>query len=57
MNDRPDSAQILATLGSAGGFFLANYDRITAALCALVGIAYTLWKWRREARRGPRSFR
>lgn len=49
MNHRPDSAQILAAIGSAGGFFLANFDRIAASLCALVGLAYTLWKWRREA--------
>lgn len=46
---RPDSAQILAAAGSAGGFFLANFDRIAASLCAIVGLAYTLWKWRREA--------
>lgn len=49
---RLDSAQIVAAVGSSGGFLLAHYDRITAALCGLVGVAYTLWRWRREARRG-----
>lgn len=50
MNHRLDSAQILAALGTTGGFVLANFDRIAASLCALAGLAYTLWKWRREAR-------
>lgn len=50
MNHRPDTAQIVAAIGSAGGFALANFDRIAAALCALAGLGYTLWKWRKEAR-------
>lgn len=49
MNHRLDSAHIIAALGSVGGFVLANFDRIAAALCALGGLAYTLWKWHREA--------
>lgn len=56
MNTRFDSGQIASAIGAAIGFALANFDRIAAATCALVGIAYTLWKWRREARsktRGP----
>lgn len=50
MNNRPDSAQIIAALGSFGGFALANFDRIAAAACALAGLGYTIWKWRKEAR-------
>lgn len=50
MNPRPDSAQILAALGSVGGFVLANFDRLAAASCALIGAAYTLWKWHRDAK-------
>lgn len=50
-----DSAQVLALIGSLGGFILTHYDRIIAALCGLVGIAYTLWKWRREIRRATRE--
>jgi hypothetical protein len=50
MNARLDSAQVFAAIGSAGGFFLANFDRIAAAACALVGCGYTLWKWRRDAK-------
>lgn len=48
MNHRPDSAQLLAAIGSTGGFILANFDRLAATACALVGLVYTLWKWRRE---------
>lgn len=55
MHSRFDSAQILAAAGAFGGFFLANFDRIAAASCALVGLGYTLWKWRRDARAGRRS--
>ncbi len=55
MNPRPDSAQIIAALGSVGGFVLANFDRIAAALCALAGTAYTLWKWHRDAKAAARS--
>lgn len=55
MNHRIDSAQIVAALGTAGGFALANFDRIAATLCALVGVAYTLWRWRREARAKRRA--
>ena len=47
---RPDSAQIFALIGASGGFILANFDRIAATLCALAGLGYTIWKWRREAR-------
>lgn len=50
MNLRIDSAQIIAFAGSAGGFILANFDRIAAAACAIAGTAYTLWKWHRDAK-------
>ena len=56
MNNRIDSGQIASAVGSAASFALLNFDRVAAGLCAVVGIAYTLWKWRREARsktRGP----
>lgn len=49
-----DSAQVLAFIGSAAGFALANFDRIAATGCALVGLGYTLWRWRKEARRADR---
>jgi hypothetical protein len=49
VNHRIDSTQIIAAVGASGGFVLANFDRIAAALCALAGLGYTLWKWRREA--------
>lgn len=52
---RFDSAQLTAALGSALGFALANFDRIAAAACAVVGLVYTLWKWRREARTKTRA--
>lgn len=55
MNHRLDSAQIIAAIGSGGGFLLANFDRLAATLCALVGVAYTLWKWRKEARTKTRA--
>lgn len=48
--NRPDSAQILATIGSVLGFVVANFDRLAASACALAGLGYTLWKWRKEAR-------
>ncbi len=47
---RFDSAQVLSAIGAALGFALANFDRVAAAACAVGGLAYTLWKWRREAR-------
>lgn len=50
MNPRIDSAQVIAAAGTAGGFILANFDRIAAAACALAGLGYTLWKWHREAK-------
>ena len=50
MNLRIDSAQAIAAIGSAGGFLLANFDRIAAAACALAGMGYTLWKWHRDAK-------
>jgi hypothetical protein len=49
MITRADSAQLASLLGSSAGFIFANFDRILASLCALVGLLYTLWKWRREA--------
>lgn len=55
MNHRADSAQILSALGTVLGFAVANFDRIAATLCALTGVCYTLWKWRREARAKTRA--
>lgn len=55
MRPHLDSAQIFAVIGSAAGFALANFDRLAATACALAGLGYTLWKWRKEARRSPRA--
>lgn len=57
MNHRPDSAQVIATIGSLAGFVAANYDRLLAGACAAVGISYTIWKWRREAKSDTRRRR
>lgn len=48
MSGRPDSAQVAAAAGLIGGLSLPD---MAATLCALVGTAYTLWKWRRDARK------
>lgn len=48
--NRPDSAQVLCTIGTLAGYLGAHYDRIAATACALVGIGYTIWKWRNDAR-------
>lgn len=50
MRHHADSAQIIAALGSFGGFILGNFDRLAASACALAGLGYTLWKWRKEAK-------
>lgn len=50
-----DSAHLATLLGSFGAWFLSNYDRLAAALCALIGVAYTVWKWRREIRKASRE--
>lgn len=54
MNHRLDSAQLIAAAGASGSFILTNYDRLAACACALVGLAYTIWKWRRESQRSRR---
>lgn len=50
MSHRVDSVQVVSTFGAIGGFTLQNFDSLIASACALVCLAYTLWKWRREAR-------
>lgn len=51
MKFRFDSAHLAALAGSGFGYVLAHYDQILSAACALAGLAYTLWQWRRKARR------
>lgn len=46
-----DSVHFATLAGSVGGWFLANYDRVAGCACALAGLLYTLWKWRRDSRR------
>lgn len=53
--NRPDSAQLSATLGAIGAFTLADAAHVAGLLCALIGAAYTLWKWWREAQRPLRD--
>lgn len=52
---RADSAQVTNLFATLGGFILAEYSHIIASLCALIGIAYTIWKWRREIRKARRE--
>lgn len=49
--NRADSAQVTSLIGTITSFALAEYSHIIASLCALVGIAYTIWKWRREIKK------
>jgi glycine/serine hydroxymethyltransferase len=49
----PDSAQLSATLGAIGAFTLADAAHVAGLLCAVIGAAYTLWKWRRESQKPP----
>lgn len=46
-----DSAQFASLIGTVVGWLLSNYAPLCGALCALIGTAYTLWKWRREIRK------
>lgn len=50
MNSRIDSAQMSSILGFIGAFTLANAAHLAGLGCALIGAAYTLWKWRNEAK-------
>jgi hypothetical protein len=49
MNPRIDSAQASAILGAIGAFTLADAAHVAGLGCALLGAAYTIWKWRNEA--------
>ena len=49
--NRPDSAQLSSALGAIGAFTLADAAHVAGLLCALIGAAYTVWKWWREPQR------
>lgn len=46
---------IAATAPAAVGITLAQVNAILGAVSLAVGIAYHLWKWRREAKQRPQS--
>lgn len=47
-------ADILAAVTpSASALTLAEWNHLVAIGCALLGAAYLLWRWRREARTPP----
>ena len=48
---RPDSAQLASIAGTSAAFFGGSVHQWAGTACALAGLAYTLWRWRREARR------
>lgn len=49
---KPDSGHLAAFGGGAIAWVAAHFHfgEFSAGLAGLVGTAYTLWKWRREAK-------
>lgn len=42
-----------ATLPAAGGVGIAQINQIAGLCASLIGTAYLIWKWRREAATPP----